>query len=333
MYVRPNPKLRVLYVVMSAPLAAAWLIARAVYQIFQPEYHDVIVRNIVVSLMLVVVFVVSWNISLDLARTWKRFFEVYQAVKRGEIVLQTGNPDLYAIQRIAEAFNETNEGLDTSFFRWMQASPDNPDVFLAIVRGLSIEVEKKGFYTRGHSGRVACYATWTAQEMGLPPEKTERIRYSALLHDIGKIGIDDRILTKPGMLTEEELAIMKEHPVRGAQMLAPIEKLADILPGVELHHEALDGTGYPYGLKGEQIPVMARIIAVADSFDAMTMHRPYQDAMDGEYALRVLRKLAGTKLDPDAVEALARVYAAGRIHLPSSSDAQDEAEVDAMVSA
>ena len=116
-------------------------------------------------------------------------------------------------------------------------------------------------------------------------------------------------------------------------MLRPIPELADVIPGVELHHEALDGRGYPYGLQGDEIPLMPRIIAVADTFDAMTTHRPYQDAMDPQYVLRILRKLASTKFDPLAVNALCRVYEAGRIQLPSAKCAPEDELEDVLIPA
>ena len=116
--------------------------------------------------------------------------------------------------------------------------------------------------------------------MGMNAEDLDRLRISALLHDVGKIGVDDRVLKKPGKLTDEEFDLMKQHPTKGANIMRPVAQLRDVLPGIELHHERMDGAGYPYGLHGEQIPMMARIIAVADTLDAITTNRPYQSAMD-----------------------------------------------------
>jgi putative nucleotidyltransferase with HDIG domain len=333
MYIRPNPKLRIFYVVMVAPLGAAAGVIYLVYQTLQPQYHFLLGRNLFLGVLLTGAGVVSWHLSLDLARTLKQFVEACQAVSRGELTLQTDTSGMAEIRQLAAAFNQMHESLDTSFSHWVLASRENHRIFLGLVRAISGEMDSKDFYMRGHVGRVACYATWIAEEMGVPPAQVERIRFSALLHDIGKIGLSDQILAKTGMLTEEEFEIMKSHPLRGAQMLRPIAELADVVPGVELHHESLDGRGYPYGLKGEEIPLMARIIAVADAFDAMTMHRPYQAAMDADHVLRVLRKLSVTKFDPWAVEAICRVYAAGRIQLPSTEDAGDEEPRDSLASA
>ena len=141
------------------------------------------------------------------------------------------------------------------------------------------------------------------------------MRISALLHDVGKIGVDDRVLKKPGALTSEEFEIMKQHPSKGANIMRPVAQLKDVLPGIELHHEHINGKGYPYGLKGDEIPLMARIIAVSDTLDAITTNRPYQSAMDTEAALDIIRKVAGTKFDQKVVEALVRIVDSGKLRI------------------
>jgi len=174
-------------------------------------------------------------------------------------------------------------------------------------------VDEKDPYTRGHSDRVTRYSVLVAREMGLPNETVETIRISAQLHDVGKIGIEDRILKKPGALTPEEFEIMKTHTTKGANILRPVEQLREMLPGIELHHESLDGRGYPHGLKGDQIPLLARIITVADVFDAMTTNRPYQNAMDPDYVIRIITSLVDTKFDPRAAAALTAVHRRGEL--------------------
>jgi HD-GYP domain-containing protein (c-di-GMP phosphodiesterase class II) len=176
-------------------------------------------------------------------------------------------------------------------------------------------VDEKDPYTRGHSDRVTRYSLLVAKEMGLSPEFMETLRISAQLHDVGKIGIEDHILKKPGALTEEEFEVMKTHTTKGANILRPVTQLAEMLPGIELHHEALDGRGYPYGLQGDQVPMLARVIAVADTFDALTTNRPYQHAHTPEQALQIIKNLAGKRLDPQAVEALLAVYERGEIKI------------------
>ncbi len=142
---------------------------------------------------------------------------------------------------------------------------------------------------------------------------------SAQLHDVGKIGIEDRILKKPGALTPEEFEIMKTHTTKGANILRPVAQLKDMLPGIELHHESLDGRGYPRGLQDAEIPLLPRIIAVADTFDALTTNRPYQQAHDAESALRIIHSLSGKRLDPTAVAALTAIYKRGEIQIQQPS--------------
>ena len=151
--------------------------------------------------------------------------------------------------------------------------------------------------------------------MGHPEEFLEIVRVSAQLHDVGKIGIEDRILKKPGALTPEEFEIMKTHTTKGANILRPVAQLKDMIPGIELHHESLDGRGYPRGLQDADIPLLPRIIAVADTFDALTTNRPYQQAHDPESALRIIHNLSGKRLDPTAVAALTAIYKRGEIQI------------------
>jgi HD-GYP domain-containing protein (c-di-GMP phosphodiesterase class II) len=149
--------------------------------------------------------------------------------------------------------------------------------------------------------------------MNLDEDFIEILRVSAQLHDVGKIGIEDRILKKPGALTPEEFEVMKTHTTKGANILRQVKQLKDMLPGIELHHESLDGRGYPHGLKGEEIPLLPRVIAVADTFDALTTNRPYQNARDASQALNIIRDLIGKRLDPKVVAALISVYERGEI--------------------
>jgi putative nucleotidyltransferase with HDIG domain len=184
-----------------------------------------------------------------------------------------------------------------------------------LIRMMAKAVDERATYLRGHSERVAVYAAAIARRMGLNEERVEWVRLSGLLHDIGTLGIEDYLVTKDAPLAPEEFEIVKAHTVKGAAILRPIEMLNEVIPGVELHHEALDGSGYPYGLKGDQIPLMARIISVADSFDAMTTPRPYQAAMNPDYVLEVMQRLAGTRYDPDVVAALTALIGNGTLEV------------------
>ena len=184
------------------------------------------------------------------------------------------------------------------------------------IQMLAGAVDEKDPYTRGHSDRVTRYSVMIAREMKLEEEFVEIVRISAQLHDVGKIGIEDRILKKPGALTPEEFDVMKTHTSKGANILRPVAHLKDMIPGIELHHESLDGRGYPHGLKSDQIPLLPRIIAVADTFDALTTNRPYQQARSGADALKVIHTLSGKRLDPTAVVALNAIYDRGEIRIP-----------------
>ncbi len=174
------------------------------------------------------------------------------------------------------------------------------EVIVALVEAM----EAKDPYTRGHTQRVAELAVRIGQELRLGPERLRILNRAALLHDIGKIGVPDSILNKPAKLTEEEYAVVKEHPVRGYAMIKHVKSLQQELGGVRHHHERLDGSGYPDGLKGDAIPLGARIIAVADVYDALTSPRPYRDAWPRERALALIDSEAGSKLDPTCVRAL-----------------------------
>jgi putative nucleotidyltransferase with HDIG domain len=176
-------------------------------------------------------------------------------------------------------------------------------LFISTIKSLAAAIDAKDPYTRGHSDRVARFSLAIAREMRLEKESLERVQIAALLHDVGKIGIDDAVLRKPDRLTDEEFAVIKRHPAMGANIMAPIKQLKDIIPGMRHHHESFDGNGYPDGLAGAEIPLIARIIAVADTFDAMTSDRLYQKAMDDDFVIKTVMRLSGTRYDPKVVQA------------------------------
>jgi HD-GYP domain-containing protein (c-di-GMP phosphodiesterase class II) len=225
---------------------------------------------------------------------------------------------------LAQTFNTMTDDLEQFVDELKKAAEENRTLFLSSIQMLAGAVDEKDPYTRGHSDRVTRYSVLIATEMGLKEEDIEKIRVSAQLHDVGKIGIEDRILKKPGALTPEEFEIMKTHTSKGAAILRPVEALRDMLPGIELHHESLDGRGYPHGLKGEQIPLMPRIIMVADTFDAMTTNRPYQAAMDPEYVIRIINSLAATKFDPTVVAAMTKVFETGKLRIHRAATVSGE---------
>lgn len=179
------------------------------------------------------------------------------------------------------------------------------------VRSLVQALEAKDPYTRGHSERVARYSKAMAMRLSYSPASVERVEIAALLHDVGKVGIPESTLSKAGPLTSAEYDEIREHPTKGESVLLEVEFLADIAPIVAAHHERMDGTGYPSGVRGEEIPDEARILAVADAFDAMTSSRPYRSALAVDSAVIELRSVAGTQLDETAVDALVDHLAEG----------------------
>jgi putative nucleotidyltransferase with HDIG domain len=178
--------------------------------------------------------------------------------------------------------------------------------YVQTIRALAEAVDAKDAYTRGHSERVGVYASKMARELGLPKELIERVYISGLLHDVGKIGVRDAVITKPDHLTDEEYAEIKEHPEIGARILQPVEFLADVVPCVRHHHEWFDGSsrGYPERLAGDRIPLPSRIILVADTVEAMTSDRPYRKGLPLEVVVSELHKYTGTQFDPQCTKVM-----------------------------
>lgn len=181
-------------------------------------------------------------------------------------------------------------------------------IYLSTIEVLATAIDAKDPYTQGHSRRVTQYSVAIAEQMGLSVAEIENIRYAGLLHDVGKIGIKDSIIRKPGRLTDEEYGIIKMHPSIGARILRPVDFLADKIPGVLYHHEYYDGRGYPEGLGGEDIPLAGRIICVADAFDAMTTNRPYRKGLSVNTVIAELKKFSGKQFDPVCVEAFLEAF-------------------------
>jgi HD-GYP domain-containing protein (c-di-GMP phosphodiesterase class II) len=238
-----------------------------------------------------------------------------RALARGDFSQRVHLWSRTEIGELAETFNTMSQELEQFVEDLKRAAEENRALFLGSIQMLAGAVDEKDPYTRGHSDRVTRYSLLIGKEMNLPAPFMETLQISAQLHDVGKIGIEDHILRKPGALTAEEFEVMKTHTTKGANILRPVSQLADMLPGIELHHEALDGRGYPYGLQDDQIPLLARVIAVADTFDALTTNRPYQHAHTPEEAFRIIQNLAGKRLDPQAVAALIAVYGRGEIRI------------------
>ncbi len=242
--------------------------------------------------------------------------ESSHAIARGDFSQRVELKSRTEIGDLASTFNLMSQELEHFVLDLKRAAAENRELFMNSIQMLAGAVDEKDPYTRGHSDRVTRYSLLIAKEMAMPETFLEVIRVSAQLHDVGKIGIEDRILKKPGTLTAEEFEIMKTHTTKGANILRSVAQLKEMIPGIELHHESLDGRGYPHGLKGDQIPILPRIIAVADTFDALTTTRPYQQAHDSQSALRIIHSLSGKRLDPTAVAALDAVFQRGEIQVP-----------------
>lgn len=192
------------------------------------------------------------------------------------------------IKRINEKLEDSKEQLEQAY--------------LDMVQTLRYTVEAKDSYTRGHSDRVSEYSVLIGEKLGLPAEQIKTLRIGGLFHDIGKIGIPDSILLKPAKLTDEEYSQIKNHPSIGAHILVSAAIFQDIIPIVKHHHERYDGNGYPSKLKGEEIPYLARIAAVADTFDAMTSRRSYRGPIDVEHVKEEIKRCEGTQFDPQIAE-------------------------------
>jgi HD-GYP domain-containing protein (c-di-GMP phosphodiesterase class II) len=241
-----------------------------------------------------------------------------QALARGAQRLASGDYDTRVAVKsrnevgvLADTFNQMGDEIQKAFLEIQRQADVNKELFMGAIRMLANAIDEKDPYTRGHSERVAFYSQLIARYLGMSDEDVERVHLSGIIHDVGKIGIEDRILRKPAALTDDEYEIMKQHPRKGEHILDAVPLLKEMAGAGLMHHENWDGSGYPDGKKGEEIPLLGRIVSVADAFDAMTTDRPYSKAMTFEVALSRLRFLAGKKFDSGCVDAIEKAAAAG----------------------
>jgi putative nucleotidyltransferase with HDIG domain len=233
------------------------------------------------------------------------------------------------LAELAEDWNRMSLHLESHVQQLRQAAQANRELFIGSLRAFVAAVDAKDPYTRGHSERVAAVSRTIARQLTLPEELQHKVWIGALLHDVGKIGVEDLILKKTGVLTPEEYEQMKLHTVMGADILSRIEQLKEMVPAVRWHHESWNGRGYPDGLKGEQIPLMARIVAVADCFDAITTNRPYQQAYSLQFAVETITKLTGSRFDAKVVTAFLRAYEGGEIRAGANRPVREGTIVEA----
>jgi HD-GYP domain-containing protein (c-di-GMP phosphodiesterase class II) len=214
---------------------------------------------------------------------------------------------------LGNSFNLMTDQVERYITDLQRSADENRELFLGTVKSLAAAIDGKDPYTRGHSERVSRMSVAIAQRLQLPDDECEKIRISALLHDVGKIAIDDNILKKPAALTDDEYLIMKQHPQKGYKIMSQITAMKEFLPGMYMHHEMINGQGYPQGLHGDEIPLMAKIVAVADTFDAMTTDRPYQRAMKFEEAVARIQSFVDTRYDAAVVRAFVEACDEGQI--------------------
>lgn len=241
----------------------------------------------------------------------RKLADVTTAVAGGDFTQRAPVASRNEMGQLAENFNVMTDAVDRYVRSLRQALQENEELLIDSIRALAAAIDAKNPYTRGHSERVSQYAVAVAHHFGVKGREIKRVEIAALLHDVGKIGIEDAILLKPEALTDQEFAQMRNHVVKGAAIVSPIKRLKDMLPGIRSHHENWDGSGYPDGLKGDAIPLVARLISIADTFDAMTTDRPYQKGMDLQAAMERLQAMAGRRLDPRVVDAFFAAVRAG----------------------
>jgi putative nucleotidyltransferase with HDIG domain len=259
--------------------------------------------------------VLAYLLSLVIVKPIRVLTEATRTIAKGNFSGRVHLRSRTEIGELASTFNLMSDDLERYIQQLKDAAERNRKLFLDSIRMIATAVDEKDPYTHGHSERVSRYSALIATNLGLAAEEVENIRISALLHDIGKIGIEDKVLKKPGFLTPEEFEIMRQHPQKGATIARRVAQLSDMVPGIELHHESLDGRGYPFGLHDDQIPMMARIISVADTFDAMTTHRPYQSAMEPAVAIEHILSQGNKKYDAQVAAALDAAHKDGQLRL------------------
>jgi len=260
-----------------------------------------------VGLAIIAGFFFATGISRPIRALAEKTREIAQGNYQQRLDLTAKNE----IGDLARNFNVMSGSIQRAIEDLKKAAHENHLLFVNSIRMLAAAIDAKDPYTRGHSERVARYSIAIGKHLGLPAEQVKNLRISALLHDVGKIGIDDRILRKPGALSEDEFEIMKTHPEKGAAIMSGVAQLIDIIPGMKYHHEKWAGGGYPEGLVGDEIPMQARIVAIADTYDAMTTNRPYQKAMELSYVVEKIVSFADSRFDPRVVEAFVKAFKAG----------------------
>lgn len=238
---------------------------------------------------------------------------------------------LQALNRVNGDFEKSDERLLETLASQVAIAVDNAILyqnlrsqFLETIMAMATAIDAKDKYTGGHTKRVAFFSEMIAKHMGFDKEQIQEVKLSATLHDIGKIGVDDKVLKKEAPLDKVEWEHMKQHPDMGYKILAHVKSMKTITDGMRFHHERPDGNGYPLGLKGEEIPMIARIISVADTFDAMTSNRPYRKGMDYDVAYNEIVQYRGTQFDEKVVDGFIRAFKIERMGKKRLKDSEDK---------
>lgn len=275
-------------------------------------FKTVVATGVLIGLALLLALLAARKVSGPIRELTEISHEIAEGNfgKRVEI-----SPVGSEIDALARDFNRMSGHVQGYVDQLRRAAQANQDLFIGSMRAFVAAIDAKDPYTRGHSERVAAHSRTIARQLGLDRAAEHKVWVGALLHDVGKIGIEDSVLTKPGVLTSEEYEEMKRHPVIGAEIMSRIDQLKEMIPAIRWHHEAWNGKGYPDALAGERIPLMARIVGVADTFDAITTNRPYQKAYEPAFAVQKLRELAGQRFDAKVVTAFLRAFEAGQVQL------------------
>lgn len=268
----------------------------------------------VISLALAIIALIVGSLfARQLTATVSNLVSAAEKIGAGDLTNRIQANHIKELNTLGMTFNSMSENLAENIAKLNKAAQENRDLFVGTVKALAAAIDGKDRYTRGHSERVARFSVAIGKRLGLNDVEMEKLRISALLHDVGKIAIDDNILKKPAALTDEEFEIMKTHPQKGYKIMSQIPAMEDFLPGMYMHHEMVNGKGYPQGLKGGEIPLQAKIVSVADTFDAMTTDRPYSKGMNLEDSLNRIRSFVGTRYDGKVVEALVEACYEGQI--------------------
>ncbi|MCG6921526.1 MAG: HD domain-containing protein [Acidobacteria bacterium] len=276
---------------------------------------DVLFRQsmVLVSVVTALAVVLGTLFAGQISRPIRRLADGARRLAGGDYGTRVAIRSENEVGVLADAFNVMGEEIEKAIEQIRQAARENKELFMGSIRMLANAIDEKDPYTRGHSERVAYYSACVAKHLGMPAEEVEKVHLSGIIHDVGKIGIEDKILRKASALTDDEYEIMKQHPTKGLHILAAVPLLKEKAGAGLMHHENVDGSGYPEGLKGDDIPFLGRIVSVADAFDAMTTDRPYSKAMTFEAAVARLKFLSGKKFDPDCVDAFDKAFAAGDV--------------------